>query len=134
MAKRREPPPDAESRAWPSLGDRLRERGLSVSEPDAAAPLPPASTAVTGGAPELSRGGKIVVRRERRGHGGKTVTVVDGLKLPPAQLETLARLLRKALGSGTWVDEGRIVLQGDQMSGAEAWLRARGAPRVIVGN
>jgi translation initiation factor 1 len=134
MAKRREPPPGAASAAWPSLADVLRERGLQVREQIVTAQPQPAGQAVGDGAPQLSGGSKIVVRRERKGHGGKTVTVVEGLKVSSAQLETVARLLRRALGCGSWTADGRVLLQGDRVTGAEAWLRAHGAARVIVGN
>jgi translation initiation factor 1 len=113
----------------------LREGGLAVSpETSPVAAPPPSPKPVEDGAPDLSRSGQLVVRRERKGHGGKTVTVIDGLKLSVPQLETAARLLRKALGCGSRVDDGRIVLQGDLTSAAEAWLRARGASRVTRGN
>src|SRR4030095_12096022 len=86
------------------------------------------------GAPDLSRSGKIVVRRERKGHGGKTVTVIDGLKLGRAQLGAGARIRRKALGCGARVEDGRLVVQGDLATAVATWLGAHGAARVIVGN
>jgi translation initiation factor 1 len=82
----------------------------------------------------LERCGKIVVRRERKGHGGKTVTVIDGLGLKPSQLETLARSLRRAFGCGARVDAGRVILQGDRGPALAAWLRERGARQVVSGN
>lgn len=109
-----------------SLGEALRARGIEVRA--RAAPAPPRGEA------DLSRSGKVVVRRERKGHGGKTVTVVEGLALPPAELDAMARRMRKALGCGSWVEDGRVVLQGDRAPAAETWLRANGAPRVVRGN
>ena len=135
MAKRKPPLVVADSVAWPSLADALRARGVSVGvEQGGATASPPPRIAADGGTPELSRSGKIVVRRERKGHGGKTVTVVDGLKLSIAQLETVARTLRKALGCGSRVEAGRVVLQGDLTTDVAAWLRAHGAARVTLGN
>lgn len=133
MAKRRELPPAAASAAWPSLADVLRERGLQVREQIGTTQSQPAGRAVDS-APDLGRSAKIVVRRERKGHAGKTVTVIEGLKASAEQLETVAQLLRKALGCGAWMADGRVMLQGDRASAVEAWLRARGAARVIVGN
>lgn len=115
-----------------TLGELLRARGVQVAGEEPGAPPP--RPAVEPGQPELSRGAKIVVRRERKGHGGKTVTVIDGLGLSPAQLEAVARRMRKALGCGSWVDRGRVVLQGDFAQGAEAWLLRHGAARVVQGN
>ena len=78
--------------------------------------------------------GKLVVRRERKGHGGKTATVVAGLDLPARDLERLARALRRALGCGASVDGDRLVVQGDQAPRVQAWLAAQGARRVVLGN
>lgn len=118
--------------ALSSLADALRARGLTVAAENRAAPPPPALVEAADAA--LSRNGRIVVRRERKGHGGKTVTVVEGLALSPVQLEAVARRMRKALGCGAWIDGSRVVLQGDLARGAEAWLCAAGAPRVVQGN
>ena len=117
-----------------SLGQLLRERGVQVAGEEPRAMSPPPQPAVEPGQPELSRGAKIVVRRERKGHGGKTVTVIDGLGLSLAQLEAVARQMRKALGCGSWVDGGRVLLQGDFAPSAETWLRRHGAARVVRGN
>ncbi len=87
-----------------------------------------------GGAPELARAGRLIVRRERKGHGGKTVTVVEGLALPDPTLEALARTMRKALGCGSRLDAGRIVLQGDRADAIAAWLTRHGARDVRRAN
>jgi translation initiation factor 1 len=126
-----EGPPQALS----SLGDLLRQRGVAVAgAPPAAAPEPAASAPVADGDPDLRAAGRLVVRRERKGHGGKTVTVIDGLDLPEAAGAALARAMRRALGCGSWVDDGRVVLQGDRADAAAAWLTRRGARQIIRGN
>jgi len=130
MAKK--PVPADPAPALGSLGDLLRDRGVSVATPSAA-PAPPPPTPAPGGL-DLSRAGKLIVRRERKGHGGKTVTVVDGLAGSPAALDALARALRKALGCGSWVEDGRGVLQGDRPDAAAAWLTRNGARQVTRGN
>jgi translation initiation factor 1 len=135
MAKKKLPLVQPDSPTWPSFGDALRARGVSVgTETSSAQAPPPARGTADDGAPDLSRSGKIVVRRERKGHGGKTVTVIDGLKLGGAQLESVARILRKALGCGSRVEDGRLVVQGDLATAVATWLGAHGAARVIVGN
>ena len=130
MAKK--PVPADPAPALGSLGDLLRDRGVSVAVPSAA-PAPPPTTPTPGGL-DLSRAAKLIVRRERKGHGGKTVTVVDGLAGSPAALDALARALRKALGCGSWVEDGRVVLQGDRPDAAAAWLTRNGARQVTRGN
>lgn len=135
MAKK---PLPQDAPALGSLGDLLRQRGVAVQQPAAVDATPPAApapaTAPPSGGPDLSRAGRVIVRRQRKGHGGKTVTVVDGLALPAAQLEALARAMRKALGCGSWVDAGRVVLQGDRPDAAAAWLTRSGAKQVVRGN
>jgi hypothetical protein len=76
--------------AMGTLADLLRQRGVTVGE--TSAPAAPAAAAPADAALDLGRVGTLVVRRERKGHGGKTVTVIDGLAaLPPPRLEALAR-------------------------------------------
>src|SRR5262245_1927429 len=69
---------------------------------------------------------RAVVRMERKGRGGKEVTVVDKLGLGPAALEAWCRDLKQALGCGGSVDGEQIVLQGDLRARVPAVLTARG--------
>ena len=55
----------------------------------------------------------IRVSREVAGRKGKGVSVVTGLPLGPAELETLAGDLKRRCGSGGTVRDGRIEIQGD---------------------
>jgi translation initiation factor 1 len=50
---------------------------------------------------------------EKKGRGGKTVTVVDGLPHNDAFLEELAQELKRLCGTGGTVTEGGIELHGD---------------------
>jgi translation initiation factor 1 len=70
---------------------------------------------------------------ERKGRGGKEVTVVDKLGLGPAALEAWCRDLKQALGCGGSVDGELIVLQGDLRTRVPAVLTARGVGKVTVG-
>jgi translation initiation factor 1 len=111
------------------LGDLLRRQGVRVREtPEPAAPAPEAEQIDFGGAT------KIVLRREKKGRGGKTATVVEGIKRPPSALERIARDLRKMLGCGASVEGDTIVVQGDMTARIEPWLVARGAKKVVIGN
>lgn len=131
MSKKADPAPSAP--ALSSLGDLLRARGVHVAqEATPADALPRAAATKTG--LDLSACAKLVVRRERSGRGGKTVTVVAGLQLPPARVDEIARAMRKALGCGSWVEEGLVVLQGDRAPAADEWLRRHGARQVTRGN
>ena len=53
------------------------------------------------------------LRIEKKGRGGKTVTIVDGLPRNPSFLEDLAHALKRACGTGGAVREGSLELQGD---------------------
>jgi translation initiation factor 1 len=74
---------------------------------------------------------KVVVRFTRKGHGGKTVTVVTGV-LPHA-LEPFCSELKKALGCGARVEDGAIVLQGELVERAALFLEKKGAAKVVRG-
>ncbi|HEV7733774.1 MAG TPA: translation initiation factor [Candidatus Binatia bacterium] len=115
-----------------TLGDLLARKGVSVSTaPD---PAPPPAAPPPPGEPDLSRSPKLVLRRERKGRGGKTATVIAGLGMRERDLETLAKSLRRALGCGATVDGDTILLQGDLTTRTAAWLTAHGAKRVVIGN
>lgn len=66
------------------------------------------------------------VTRVSKGRGGKTVTLVTGIGLPPAGLATLGAELRRACGSGGTVRDGTIEVQGDHADALVAELGRRG--------
>jgi translation initiation factor 1 len=66
-----------------------------------------------------------VVRLERKGRGGKEVTVIEKLELRPKELEAWAKELKQQLGCGGLVEGKTIALQGDQRERAAAWLEGR---------
>jgi len=70
--------------------------------------------------------GPVRVGRETQGRGGKGVTVVTGLALAAAELEALARELKRRCGSGGRVVDGRIEIQGEHRDGVLAELARRG--------
>ena len=76
---------------------------------------------------------RAVVRLERKGRGGKEVTVVEQLALPPAALREWLKSLKAALGCGGAVEGDALVLQGDHRDRVRALLEERGVRRVTVG-
>ena len=81
--------------------------------------------------PPLSRSPgqqQVRVQRSSRGRGGKTVTVITGLELPPNQLHALARALKVATGTGGGVQGDTLVLQGDRVTAVLEQLTKRGYP------
>lgn len=76
---------------------------------------------------------RAVVRLERKGRGGKEVTIVEKLGLAPAELERWCKELKQALGSGGSVDGDAIVLQGDLRDRIGAVLENKGVAKVTLG-
>jgi len=70
--------------------------------------------------------GRVRVRCERKGHGGKTVTVISGLPLAEAELTTLAGELKRRCGCGGTMKAGNIEIQGDHAELLLAELLNRG--------
>lgn len=70
---------------------------------------------------------------EKKGRGGKSVSVVRGLQLTPDDLKTLSQELKKACGTGGTVKDGTIEIQGDQREKIAARLRALGYKTKFVG-
>jgi translation initiation factor 1 len=72
--------------------------------------------------------GRLVakLRMEKKGRGGKTVTVVHGLPNNAAFLKDLCQELKRACGTGGAVDEGAIELQGDLRDRVRECLTRKG--------
>lgn len=71
--------------------------------------------------------------REKKGRGGKTVTLVSDLKLSPEDLDTLAKQLKKVCGTGGTIKEGVIEIQGDHREKIAAELQRLGYKTKLVG-
>lgn len=98
--------------------------------------LPPGPVAVAEEvAPVASPKGpaRAVVRMERKGRGGKEVTVVEQLGVSASELDKWLKALKQSLGCGGTVEEGVLVLQGDQRERLPALLTAKGVRKVSVG-
>jgi translation initiation factor 1 len=75
---------------------------------------------------------RAVVRVEKKGRGGKVVTVVEKLGLAPGALESWLGDLKRAIGCGGAVEGDALVLQGDNRERVGALLEARGVRKVTV--
>jgi translation initiation factor 1 len=79
--------------------------------------------------PSTSRtAGRIVakLRMEKKGRGGKTVTVVYDLPQNEAFLKELAQELKRTCGTGGAVAENTIELQGDLRARVREYLEKKG--------
>jgi translation initiation factor 1 len=70
--------------------------------------------------------GIVRVMRDRKGRGGKTVTVIDGVMGSEAELTTLTQQLKKFCGSGGTLKGGTIEIQGDHCEKVMAKLSTSG--------
>ena len=105
---------------------------LSAGLPQGAPP-PPATSAAKS-APAAKNRGRVEVRRETAGRGGKTVTTVSGfvgIGLP--EKESLAKQMQRACGTGGTVKDGRIEIQGDHREKIAAILADAGFRPVFAG-
>lgn len=97
-----------------------------------------ASSSKSGGsgassAPAKNRG-RVDIKRETGGRGGKTVTVVSGfvgIGLP--EKEQLSKKMRAACGCGGTVKDGLIEIQGDQRETVARILSEAGFRPVFAG-
>ena len=99
---------------------------------------PRSETAALGGAaakPASKRSrGRIDVRREKSGRGGKTVTVISGFVGIAAEEKTsLAKTIQKRCGAGGAVKGGNIEIQGDKREEARLVLENAGFRVVFAG-
>ena len=110
------PPPKPPAKAALGREDRelLRAFGAEQSlQFDASAPV--------------GRGPAVTLAIQRKGKGGRTVTLVRGL----ADLDLVARMqlakdIGQALGTNARFHEETMEIQGDQRERAAAWLAGRG--------
>lgn len=70
--------------------------------------------------------GVVHVFLDAKGRGGKKVTVIRGVLLPPSDLKALAKQLKARCGTGGTSKDGVIEIQGDQRELLAHELRARG--------
>jgi translation initiation factor 1 len=109
---------------------------LAKTQPPVASPGGAEATPKSPSAAEVKRRpapARAVVRLERKGRGGKEVTVVEQLELSPQDLASWVAILKHSLGTGGAVEDGSLVLQGDHRERVRAWLEKHGVKKVSVG-
>lgn len=111
---------------------RLSAAGLPDVSVQASKPSPASRPSPEARAPKNR--GRVDIRRETGGRGGKTVTVIDGfvgIGLP--EKEQLAKKMRAACGCGGTVKDGAIEIQGDQRDTIARILTDAGFRPVFAG-
>ncbi len=66
------------------------------------------------------------LRIEKKGRGGKTVTIIDGLPRNEEFVAALAKELKKACGTGGSSGDGVVELQGDRRERLRELLAKKG--------
>ncbi len=78
--------------------------------------------------------GRVDIRREKKGRGGKTVTTLTFENLrDPNQLNDICKQLQSQLGIGGSVKQGVILLQGDVRDRITGTLESKGFRAVLSG-
>lgn len=100
-------------------------------------PKPPAPAPTAAGKPKpekpRSAPARAVVRIERKGRAGKEATIVEKLALLDAELETWLRDMKTSFGCGGSIEDGALVLHGDQRERAVVFLQKAGVAKIIRG-
>ena len=84
-------------------------------------------------APKLPRDGVVRLLRDRKGRGGKTVTLVAGVPGSAAELSALASDLKRLCGTGGTLRGELIEIQGDVRERIKPELERRGYTVKIAG-
>lgn len=100
-------------------------------EPEAKAVKPPANPAAP--VPSLQGNQPVRVHRSRAGRGGKTVSVIKGVKSPPAGKKALLKYLKSKLGTGGSIKGDDIEIQGEQRERIVALLNGLGYKAKVAG-
>lgn len=67
--------------------------------------------------------GKLNISYERKGRGGKEVTIISGFTIDHDQLTSIASTLKQRLGCGGSARGAEILLQGDRRNSLPALLK-----------
>ena len=74
----------------------------------------------------VPRDGVVRLLRDRKGRGGKTVTLIAGLPGAPTELAAIASDLKRMCGTGGTVRGDMLEIQGDVRERIRAELEKRG--------
>ena len=100
--------------------EHIRAQAKAAQRPLAIVSQPPASQTVR-------------IKREKKGRGGKTVTVLYDLQLSAEDTKALAKRLKKVCGAGGAVKARSIVIQGDVRERVSAELQKQGYKTKFAG-
>jgi translation initiation factor 1 len=110
-----------------SKSEQVR-RVVYSTDPEPETPAAPVALPGNPAAPVRSRqlNTPVLVTLERKGRGGKTVTVVKQVMSPPAGKQALLKLLKTKLGTGGALKDEELEIQGDHRDAIVALLKELG--------
>ena len=76
---------------------------------------------------------RIDIRLDKKGRGGKMVTVLSGFQSNPKELDSLCQTFKKLCGTGGTVRDNLIEIQGDHRKKLEQSLIERGYNTRMIG-
>lgn len=123
MSKKRIDTTPRDTTSEQSLGDILRNAGVHIPEehstPKKQSPRTPEPKATVQKEP-------LHLRIEKKGRGGKVVTIVSGFTGNTGAIEDLAAKLKSQCGTGGSVKDREIVMQGDLRTKLDGLLKGHG--------
>lgn len=69
---------------------------------------------------------KVYLRLDRKGRGGKSVTLIEGIQMPGKDREALLKQLKTSLGTGGALKNDVLEIQGDHCDAIIAMLQGMG--------
>ncbi|MBT8232499.1 MAG: translation initiation factor [Saprospiraceae bacterium] len=72
----------------------------------------------------------IRIHLEKKGRGGKSVSIIRGLKMTNAMMKDIEKALKSHCGVGGSQKNGEIIIQGDQRDKIMKYLQSRGAKNI----
>lgn len=106
--------------------EKLASLATEMPQADTAGREKPVSSAPSADVTGNSSRGKANIIYERKGRGGKEVTIIADTRLSEDQLQALASELKKKLGAGGSCRGGEILIQGDRRKHLSELLRSMG--------
>ena len=87
----------------------------------------------TESSPLSNSGSTATIWLERKGRGGKEVSVIRDLPIGMMELQLLASALKKHCGTGGTVNKDCIEIQGNQREKIRQYLETQGYPAKLAG-
>ncbi len=98
------------------------------TDPEAVTPAPSERLPANPAGPVRTRqqNTPVIVALERKGRGGKTVSVIKQVMSPPAGKEALLKVLKNRLGTGGTLKDDTLEIQGDHRDAIVTILKELG--------